>query len=74
MFRELPPSMRTRLSLTSFTMGQVMRGYRPVFGIKSQWSLWSKVMGTSDHFKYAGVVGETAKTSRAVSLCFLLGS
>jgi hypothetical protein len=54
MFRELPPSMRTQLSLTSLTMGQTMSGYRPSFGIKSGWSLWSKVMGTSYYLRYSG--------------------
>jgi hypothetical protein len=74
MFRELPPSMRTRLSLTSLTMGLTMRGYCPSFGTKSWWSLRSKVMGTSDHLCYLGVVGETDMTSRAVSFYFLLDS
>jgi hypothetical protein len=39
MFRELPPSMRTRLRLTSLTMGLTMRGYCLGFGTKSGWSL-----------------------------------
>jgi hypothetical protein len=52
--RELPPSTRTQLSLTSFTMGQTTSGYCPNFGIKSRWSLQSKVMGTSDHLRYSG--------------------
>jgi hypothetical protein len=72
--REMPPSTSTRLSLTSFTIGQTTRGYRPGFGIKSGWSPRSKVMGTSDHLRYSGVVGPTDMTSRAVSFCFLLGS
>jgi hypothetical protein len=29
-------------------------------------------MGTLDHFKYSGVMGETAMTSQAVRFCFLL--
>jgi hypothetical protein len=62
-FRELPPLMRTQLSLTYLTMGQTMRGYHLSFGTKSGWSLRSKVMGTSDHLKYSGVVGETSMTS-----------
>jgi hypothetical protein len=66
--------MGTQLSLTSLTMGLTIRGYRPGFGIKSRWSLRSKVMGTSDYFRYSGVVGETAMTSRAVSFYFLLDS
>jgi hypothetical protein len=74
MFRELPPSTRTQLSLTSLMMGLTIRGYRLGFGIKSGWSLWSKVMGTLDHFRYSGVVGETTMTSWAVNFCFLLGS
>jgi hypothetical protein len=74
MFRELPSSMRTQLSLTSLMMGLTMRGYHPSFGTKSEWSLLSKVMETSDHFRYSGVAGETAMTSRAVSFCFRLDS
>jgi hypothetical protein len=46
----------------------------PQFGIKSGWSPLSKVMGTSDHFRYSTVVGETTTTSRAVSFYFLLNS
>jgi hypothetical protein len=63
MFRELAPSMRTQLSLTSLMMGQTMRGYNAVFGTKSRWSLRSKVMGTLDHLRYSGVEGETVVTS-----------
>jgi hypothetical protein len=74
MFREMSPSTRTLLSLTSLTMGLTMRGYYPGYGTKSAWSLWSKVMGISDHFMYSGVAGKTAMTSQAVSLCFLLES
>jgi hypothetical protein len=40
----------------------------------SEWSLWSKVMGTSYLFRYSGVVSETAMTSQAVSFCFCLDS
>jgi hypothetical protein len=69
-FRELPPSTRTRLSFTSLTMGLTIRGYRPDFWMKSRWSLRSKVMEISDHFRYSRVVGETAMISRAVSFCF----
>jgi hypothetical protein len=65
MFRELPPSTRTRLSLTSLTMGLTMRAYYPDFDTKSGWLLQLKVVGTSDHLRYSGVVGETAMTSRA---------
>jgi hypothetical protein len=43
-FRELPPSTRTRLSLTSLMMGLTIRVCQPDFGIKSGWSLQSKVM------------------------------
>jgi hypothetical protein len=32
----------------------IMRGYPSGFGIKSGWSLRSKVMGTSNHFRYSG--------------------
>jgi hypothetical protein len=74
MFKELPPSMRTRLSLTSLMMGQTMRGYRPGFGTKTGWSLRLKVMGTSDHFRYSRVMGETAMTSRTMSFYFCLDS
>jgi hypothetical protein len=74
MFKELPPSTRTRLSLTSLMMGLMMRGYRLGFGTKSEWSLRLKVIGTSNHFRYSGVVGETAMTSWAVSFYFLLDS
>jgi hypothetical protein len=74
MFRELPPSTRTQLSFTSLTMGLTMRGYRPGFGTKFDWSLQSKVIGTSDHFRYLGVVGETTMTSWAMSFYFLLDS
>jgi hypothetical protein len=56
MFMELPPSTRTQMSFTSLTMGLTMRGYRPDFSIKPGWLLWSKVMGTSDHFRYSGGV------------------
>jgi hypothetical protein len=73
-FRELSTSTRTQLSLISLTMGLTMIGYHPSFGTKLGWSLWSKVMGTSDHLRYSGVAGETAMTSRVVSLCFLLDS
>jgi hypothetical protein len=51
-----------------------MRGNCPGYGTKSGWSLRSKVMGTSDHFRYSGVVGETAMTSQAVSFYFLVDS
>jgi hypothetical protein len=74
MLMELPPSMRTRLSLTSLRMGLMIRGYRPSFGMKSGWSLQSKVIGTSDHFRYSGVAGSIVMTSRAVSFYFLLES
>jgi hypothetical protein len=57
MFKELAPYRRTRLRLTSLTMGQTMRGYRPGFGTKSRWLLRSMVIGTSDHFRYSGVAG-----------------
>jgi hypothetical protein len=33
-----------------------------------------KMMGTSDHLRYFGVVGENVMTSQAVSFCFLLDS
>jgi hypothetical protein len=66
--------MRTWLSLTSLTMGLTVRGYHPGFGTKFEWSLWSKEMGTSYHLRYSGVAGETVKTSRAMSFCFLLDS
>jgi hypothetical protein len=72
MFWVLSPSTRTQLSLTSLTMGQTMRRYHPGFSTKSGWSLWSKVMGTSDHLRYSTVVGETAMSSWAVSFCFHL--
>jgi hypothetical protein len=52
----------------------MIRGYHPNIGTKSGWSLWSKVMETSDHFMYSGVAGETAMTSRAVSFYFLFDS
>jgi hypothetical protein len=55
-------------------MGLAIRGYRPSYGIKSGWLLRLKVMGTSNHFMYSGVVGETAMTSRAVRFYFLLFS
>jgi hypothetical protein len=71
MFRELPPSMRTRLSLTSLSMGLIISRYRHGFGMKSRWSLQSKVMGSSDHFKYSGVTSDTSMTSRVVSFFFL---
>jgi hypothetical protein len=74
MFKELPPSMRIRLSLTSLTMGQTMKGYRPDYGTKFGWLLRSKVMGTSDHLRYSEVAGETVMTSRVVSFYFHLDS
>jgi hypothetical protein len=74
MFRELPWSTRTQLSLTSMMMGQTMRGYHVGFGTKSGWSMQSKVMGTSDHLRYSGVAGEIAMTSWVVSFCFRLDS
>jgi hypothetical protein len=74
MFRELPPSMRTQLSLTSLMMGLRIKGYRPNFEMKSTWSLWLKVIGTLDEFRYSGVAGDTTMTSWAVSFCFLLDS
>jgi hypothetical protein len=55
-------------------MGLTMRGYHPSYGIKSGWSLRSKVMGTLDHFRYSGVAGKTAMTSLDVSFYFLLDS
>jgi hypothetical protein len=55
-------------------MGLTMRVYRPGFGTKSEWSLRLKVMGTSDHLRHSGVVGETVMTTRAVSFYFLLDS
>jgi hypothetical protein len=51
-------------------MGQTIRGYQPSFGTNFGWSLRSKVMGTSDHFRYSGVAGETAMTSQAESFYF----
>jgi hypothetical protein len=51
-----------------------MRRYHPGFGTKSEWSLRSKVMGTSDHLRYSGVAGEIVMTSRAVNFCFRLDS
>jgi hypothetical protein len=74
MFRELPPSMRTRLSFTSMMTELTIRGYRPSFGTKSGWPMRSKVMGTSDHLRYSGVVAETAMTSWAWSFSFPLDS
>jgi hypothetical protein len=74
MSRELPPSTRTRLTLTSLMIGQSMKGYHPDVWTMSGWSLQSKVMGTLHHLRYSGVVGETAMTSRAVSFCFYLDS
>jgi hypothetical protein len=62
MLRELPLSTRTQLSMSSLTMGLTIRGYRPDFGIKYEWSLRSKVMETSDHFRYSRVAGETDMT------------
>jgi hypothetical protein len=64
-FGELPPSMRTQLSLQSLTMGQTMSGYCPGFGTKSGRTMRSKVMGTLDHLRYLGVVGETAMVSNS---------
>jgi hypothetical protein len=66
--------MRTQLSLMSLTMGLTIRGYQADFGMKSEWSLWSKVIRTSDYFRYSGVVGSTTMTSWVVSYCFLLDS
>jgi hypothetical protein len=74
MFRVLPLLTRTQLSLTSLMMDLTIKGYRPDFGMNSGSSLWSKVMGTSDHFRYSGVAGDTAMTSRSVSFHFLLDS
>jgi hypothetical protein len=74
MFRELPPSTKTQLSLTSLTVGQTMRGYHPGFGTKSGWSLRSKVIKTSDLFRYSGVAGEIDMTMRAMNFLFLLDS
>jgi hypothetical protein len=65
--------MRTWLSLTPLTMGLTIRGYVPDFGMKSEWSLRSKVMWTSDHFRYSGVAGKTFMTSQAMSFYFLFG-
>ena len=36
----------------------------------SGWSARSKVMGTSDHFRYVGATGMTALISQVVSFCF----
>jgi hypothetical protein len=55
-------------------MGLTIRGYRPGFHTKPGWSIWLKVMSTSDHFWYSWVAGETAMASRAVSFYFLLDS
>jgi hypothetical protein len=63
MFSVVPPSMRT--------MGLTIEGYRPSFRMKFGWSLQSKVIGTSDHFRYSGMVGPIAMTFRVVSFCFL---
>jgi hypothetical protein len=54
-------------------MGLTIRGYVPDFGMKSEWSLRSKVMWTSDHFRYSGVAGKTFMTSQAMSFYFLFG-
>jgi hypothetical protein len=35
-------------------MELTIRGYHPGFGTKFGWLLRSKVMGTSDHFRYSG--------------------
>jgi hypothetical protein len=64
MFRELPPSMRR--------MGLMIEGYRPSFRMKFGCSLRSKVIGTSDHFRYSGMVGPIAMTFQVVCFCFLL--
>jgi hypothetical protein len=74
MFSELPPSMRTQLSLTFFKIELTMRGYQPDLGMKFRWSIGSKVIRTSYHFKYSGVADPTSRTSRAVSFSFLLDS
>jgi hypothetical protein len=63
MFKELPPSTRTWLSFKSVMIGLTMRGCYPGFGTKSGWSFRLKVMGTSEHLRYSGVVGETTMTS-----------
>jgi hypothetical protein len=55
-------------------MGLTMRGYRLGFGMKSRWSLQSKVMETSNHFGYSGVADETVMTTQAVSFYVLLDS
>jgi hypothetical protein len=60
--------------MSSLTMGLTIRGYRPDFGIKYEWSLRSKVMETSDHFRYSRVAGETDMTYQVVSFGFLLDS
>jgi hypothetical protein len=54
MFKELPPLIRTQLSLICFMMGLIVTGYRPYFGTESEWLLQLKVMGTSNHFRYSG--------------------
>jgi hypothetical protein len=72
MFRELSPSRRTQLSFTFLMMGLMIRGYRPGFGTKTGWSLRSKLMGNSNHYRYSRVAGETVMTSRVVSFCFPL--
>jgi hypothetical protein len=74
MFKRLHPSSRTWLSLMSLTMGLTIRGYQPSFRMKSGWLLRSKVIGTSDHFRYLGVADPTTMTSRVVNFCFLLDS
>jgi hypothetical protein len=66
--------MMTRLSLMSLTMELTIRGYQPSFGTKSGWSLRSKVMGTSDHFRYSRVLDPTAMISQMVSFYFFLDS
>jgi hypothetical protein len=35
-------------------MGLTIRGYQLGFGMKSGWSLQSKIVGTTDHFRYSG--------------------
>jgi hypothetical protein len=58
------------LSFMSFMMGLTMRGYCLSFGTKFGWSLWSKVMGTSNHLSYSRVAGQTTMTSQAMSFYF----
>ena len=57
MLRLLPPSISTLVSHFVPMIGSTMSGYHPSYGMLSEWSVRSKVMADSDHWRKEGAAG-----------------